>query len=1044
MNKLKYYTALALVCGLGTTDVFAMPRYVINAPIKQMLYLAAKNNKPDIIQKYLNLGYSIDALDGESMSALCTAKEEGNKKAYDLLIKYGANDKHPCMEKAEELSNDNLKTKLTKYGWATAITATGTGLALYLAGGSGGEGENAEGEVSGGDSSGGNSSGSDSSGGSDNNNPGTNSGFNFNADAEFNGTICKDDVNCPKVFEEPSNAKVEYNSVNYLGAINAAEAFGKFYNIDSAGNFYTTLSGISTVGVIDSGVWGTHSEFLKSDGQSKVSGYNFDYGPCKEEDTSNCWKSISDIKCDDKECSQNIALLNTDGVEIHFSKVYCSMADGSSDCNPYEQWKAGYPVGYDWDEMKDSFYPNLYDGEETRVLHGTNVAGIIAANKDGKGNMGVAFTNTSINAVRWDLKSSIYDPLKKMLEDKVLAVNLSLGTIASDKLNATMINDKVNQLGRKEIYEEIISSYEKTTNADGQDVYDGMIIVKSAGNESYSQPDLESGFKLLNGSFTDANNIEHSYSELQMVVVAAVDVKFENNAVKDYKLSSFSNKCGVAAKYCISAPGGNYDENVDKYVFSQLYSSGQVEDEVSQYVGMMGTSQAAPVVTGSIAFLKNAFPYMKSSEILDLIFTTANDDASDYLFEIYGHGLLDLGAAVTTYISEGNGQVNTYSGNDLTSSKLNLNAANLNVTSSFKNALLNVLPKKITIFDKYNRPFAMSTQNYVTETHGDYKGFKNDVYNISRKSKVSKVSEGNFNFSFAGTSSDVMSGGMGFISAEYKQGRNVAGFYFSENTSYNVDDYFSSELNNPFMSFNSAYGIHNTFNFANGMGLKFEAVTGENGLYDGEATFNDNSFTKQSYGFNTELQIVKNGKFGLSLSSGLLYEDSALLGMNGNGAFDVADSSTYNTGITAYWYPTNKLTLSGSYYQGFTNAQSFNSSLLSTTDLVSDSFAFNANYKMDKKTNFGMLISSPLRVRNGSLKVNFPSGRDAYSDVVYRDVYKASLKPEAREYRVSAYLNKDFSDKLSLRSEMAVRFNPEHQKTGNDYRAMFGLNWTFN
>ena len=99
---------------------------------------------------------------------------------------------------------------------------------------------------------------------------------------------------------------------------------------------------------------------------------------------------------------------------------------------------------------------------------------------------------------------------------------------------------------------------------------------------------------------------------------------------------------------------------------------------------------------------------------------------------------------------------------------------------------------------------------------------------------------------------------------------------------------------------------------------------------------------------------------------------------------------------------------------------------------------------MNKNTNFGLLISSPLRIRNGSLKVNFPSGRDLYTDTVYRDVYKASLKPETREYRLSAYLNKEFSDKLSVRSEMGIRFNPEHQNTDNDYRAMLGLNWTFN
>ena len=112
--------------------------------------------------------------------------------------------------------------------------------------------------------------------------------------------------------------------------------------------------------------------------------------------------------------------------------------------------------------------------------------------------------------------------------------------------------------------------------------------------------------------------------------------------------------------------------------------------------------------------------------------------------------------------------------------------------------------------------------------------------------------------------------------------------------------------------------------------------------------------------------------------------------------------------------------------------------------MTSESFAFDANYKWNKDVDFGFQLSSPLRIRNGSLAVNFPSGRDNFSDTIYRDIYKASLKPEAREYKFSVYMNNDFSENLSFRSSFDVRVNPEHQKTRNDYRALFGLNWSFN
>ncbi len=54
---------------------------------------------------------------------------------------------------------------------------------------------------------------------------------------------------------------------------------------------------------------------------------------------------------------------------------------------------------------------------------------------------------------------------------------------------------------------------------------------------------------------------------------------------------------------------------------------------------------AAPVVTGSIAFLMGAYPYMTPQEVVQLIFETADDLGAPGVDEIYGHGQLNLGAA---------------------------------------------------------------------------------------------------------------------------------------------------------------------------------------------------------------------------------------------------------------------------------------------------------------------------------------------------------------------------------------------------------------
>ena len=117
--------------------------------------------------------------------------------------------------------------------------------------------------------------------------------------------------------------------------------------------------------------------------------------------------------------------------------------------------------------------------------------------------------------------------------------------------------------------------------------------------------------------------------------------------------------------------------------------------------------------------------------------------------------------------------------------------------------------------------------------------------------------------------------------------------------------------------------------------------------------------------------------------------------------------------------------------------------MLSTSDLFSDSFAFEANYKYNKTTDFGFRLSSPLKIERGKLYVDFPAGRDYYSDEVYRDRYAADLKSKKREYKLAWYLNKELTENISISNEFDVRFNPEHRSARNDYRALFGLAWNF-
>jgi hypothetical protein len=359
-----------------------------------------------------------------------------------------------------------------------------------------------------------------------------------------------------------------------------------------------------------------------------------------------------------------------------------------------------------------------------------------------------------------------------------------------------------------------------------------------------------------------------------------------------------------------------------------------------------------------------------------------------------------------------------------------------------QDALSEALPETLTLFDRYYRPFEVSTSNYISTTHSGYKALKNDVAYIVPNVKLKHEHEGNLSFAYS-ESPMGSNGGFGFMDTTYKSGKISSGFFFSENTHYGTASGKAADMNNPFMSFNSAYGAHIGYDFTPKYGFKLQAVSGRNGLYDGDKDFNDRTFNKTAYAVDTELSFRPSQKLSLAFNSGMLYEDEAILGMNGAGAFGLPESRTYYTGVTAAYKAGKKWTFSGSYYQGMTEAQSFNSNMLKTGTLLSSSFAVDANYRYNKTSDIGFRISSPLRIEHGKLRVDMASGRDDYSDTVYRRQYAASMKPNKREYKFALYANKAVNDNLSISSEFDVRVNPEHRATSNDYRALFGLAWNF-
>jgi len=108
----------------------------------------------------------------------------------------------------------------------------------------------------------------------------------------------------------------------------------------------------------------------------------------------------------------------------------------------------------------------------------------------------------------------------------------------------------------------------------------------------------------------------------------------------DGRIASFSNRCGIAADFCIAAPG----EQVRTAYFGNVAPAFASRD----YVNLRGTSFAAPVVSGGLAIMKQIFrDQLKNTDLVARLFATADRSGFYADSAVYGQGSMDLGAATS-------------------------------------------------------------------------------------------------------------------------------------------------------------------------------------------------------------------------------------------------------------------------------------------------------------------------------------------------------------------------------------------------------------
>jgi hypothetical protein len=236
--------------------------------------------------------------------------------------------------------------------------------------------------------------------------------------------------------------------------------------------------------------------------------------------------------------------------------------------------------------------------------HGTAVASVLLAARNSTGMHGIAPSATLLVA-RTDTPGSCSNTTGPDSGCSHADNNIARGVDLAIQARARVINMS---LGGSPANATLRAAIGRATAA-------GIIIVISAGNDFDTNPTL--------GASPDAlAQIASDPISRGLVLIAGATDSNKN-------IATFSNRAGSFGANYITALGVRVQAN-DENGVAFLWS---------------GTSFSAPVISGAVALLAQAFPTLTGTQIVDLLLRTATDLGAAGTDNIYGRGELNLARA---------------------------------------------------------------------------------------------------------------------------------------------------------------------------------------------------------------------------------------------------------------------------------------------------------------------------------------------------------------------------------------------------------------
>ncbi len=663
--------------------------------------------------------------------------------------------------------------------------------------------------------------------------------------------------------------------------------------------------------------------------------------------------------------------------------------------------------GYEDKKISDSFWgrycPSGYTADRNEGEHALSVASTAAGTKFGIANQAtiipyqvgnfagaVSYNQDGRTNPRPAMKYA--DAYQHAIDNKLIAVNNSYHSIdASDTSYAVIYTDCM-QTKTRELCDiaqkSIVSSRSLVTKIEGfyDELYEtsdhksknNPIMVYATGNDGKDEASIE----------VRAGYYRPKVAQW-LIGVAAID--------KDGREAYFSNRCGVAKYYCMTALGTGVKAR------SRSFPSGNLTDDDNR----QGTSFSTPLVTGSFALISEKFSTISVQEIRYRLLYTARHKLKD------GTALTDrIGNPVTPTIEDdcisptgcsnhfGNGALrldlamkpvgqskSAYNGKSLLSAQRQpIKNTKLEASGAFGSGIKHAFNDKVTtVYDALDAPFQYRMSRFVSG--GQHNNTHSALTLASQDRPVHTTKIVNTSGLAYTTDRHDTATQMGFVAANHNGVNSILGKHLNYRANVGTMNFITAvEPNDGTLM----YGVERMF----------------------------------SYNKTTITPLTK-----------IIYEQNKVLGAKGSATLATTGASTstfigmkaqtHIKGIDIYTYA----------HYGITRTRGdFGVSLQNLNNIESNDFGLSFSKGFETPRNngkFGVAYSMPLRVTRADATLHYNSGRDKDKNLSYK-TEQVDITPNGKARMIEAFYQTDSKHKPhSLRLHIVHNRDIDHTRGVN-------------